>query len=78
MQEYNKSIKYSFLCKLEYFNKHTNKVIPMQLCNVMQKKIYCMIQKKKNEQISNSRITILRYQTREIYNQKKGWISYPF
>lgn len=47
MQEYNKSIKYSFLCKLEYFNKHTNKVIPMQLCNVMQKKIYCMIQKKK-------------------------------
>lgn len=32
MQEYDKSIKYSFLCKLEYFNKHTNKVIPM--CNV--------------------------------------------
>lgn len=76
MQEYDKSIKYSFLCKLEYFNKHTNKVIPM--CNVQcnAKKIYCM--KKKNEQISNSRITILRYQTREIYNQKKGWISYPF
>lgn len=62
MQEYNKSIKYSFLYiykilyKLEYFNKHTNKVILRYLIRNTKKSIVIILNSKNIEQISNSSI----------------------